>query len=109
MQVAMKVEKSEMSNRERNHKRKFEMGGSSSGKRVRESQVESVYSSIARGRRQRPIVAPSSGRGTATGQGEILECPHFHKRHSGICRWLTRGCFSCGSTYYILANCPREF
>ena len=104
----MKVEKSEMSNRERNHKRKFARGGSSSGKRIRESQAESVYSSTARGRRQGPTVTPTSGRGISTRQGEILECPHCHKWHSGICKWLTGGCFRCGNTDHLLPNCPRE-
>ena len=75
----MKVEKSKMSNWERNHKRKFARGGSSSGKRIRESQAELVYSFTVRGRRLGPIVAPSSDRGTSIGQDEILECPHFHK------------------------------
>ena len=68
-----------MSGRERNQKRKFARGGTSSGKRIIESQAESVYSSATRGRRQGPTVAPSSNRGTSTGQGEILECPHCHK------------------------------
>ena len=76
VQVAMKVEKSEMSTRERNQKRKFERGGSSSGKRVRESQAESVYSSAARGRKQGSTIAPSFGKGTSTGQGDISKCPH---------------------------------
>ena len=77
--AAMKVEKFEMSNRERNQKIKFAKGGTSSGKIIKESQVESVYSSAAKGRRQGIIVEPSFGRGTSTGQGEILECPHCHK------------------------------
>ena len=81
VQAVMKVEKFEMSNWKRNQKRKFARGGSSSGKRIRESQAESMYSSTIRGRRQGPIVAPSSNRGTLIGQGEIPECPHFHKRH----------------------------
>ena len=98
VQVTMKVEKSEMSNRERNQKRKFVRGGSSSGKRIKESQAKSVYSSAAMGRRQGSTVAPSSGRSTSTGQGEIPECSHFHKRHSSIYKWLTGGCFRCGST-----------
>ena len=51
VQAAMKVEKSEMSNQERNQKIKFAREGSSSSKRIRESQAESVYSSTARGRR----------------------------------------------------------
>ena len=98
-----------MSNRERNQKRKFARGGSSSGKRISGSQAELVYSSTVKGRRQGPIVAPSFDRGTSTGQGEIQECPHCHKRHSDIYRWLTRECFRCGSTYHLLTNCPREF
>ena len=109
VQAIMKVEKSEMSNHERNYKRKFSKGGSSLGKRIRESQPESMYSSAARGRRQGPTVAPSSGRGTSTEQDEIPECPHCHKRHSGICIWLTRRCFRCGITDHLLANCPREY
>ena len=108
VQATMKVEKSKMSNQERNQKRKFVRGGSSSGKRIRESQVESVYSSTTKGRRQGPTIAPSSSRGTSTGQGEIPECPHCHKRHSSICRWLTGGCFRCGSTNYLLENYLRD-
>ena len=108
VQSTMKVEKSEMSNRERNKKRKFERGGFSSDKTIRESQAKSVYTSTAKRKRQGPIVAPSSGIGTLIGQGEILKCPNFHKRHSGIFRWLTRGCFRCGSIDHLLENCPRE-
>ena len=108
VQAAMKVEKSEMSNRERNHKRKFAKGGSSSSKKIRESQAESMYSYDATERRQGPTIAPSSNIGTSTKQGEILECPHYLKRHSGICRWLIGGCFRCGSTNHLLENCPRE-
>ena len=104
----MKVENFEMSNRERTHKRKFSRGGFSSGKRIRESQVESVHSTPTRGRRQGPTIAPSSSRGTSSEQGEISECPHCHKQHSGICRWLTRECFRCGSTNHLLENCLRE-
>ena len=66
VQVTMKVENSEMSNREINHKRKFARGGSSSGKRIKESQDELVYSFAVRGRRQGLTVAPSFGRGTST-------------------------------------------
>ena len=105
----MKVEKSEISDWERNQKRKFARGGSSSGKRIIDSQVESMYSPAAREIRQGPTVAPSSGRGTSTRQGDIPECPHCHKRNSDICRWLTGGCFRCGSTDHLLANCPGEY
>ena len=42
VQVAMKIEKSEMKRPERKSERKFSRGSSSSGKRARESQVESV-------------------------------------------------------------------
>ena len=49
----------------------------------------------------------SSGRGISTGQEEKPVCPHCHKYHSGICRRVTRGCFRCGSTEHVIANCPR--
>ena len=51
VQAAMKIEKSEMMSREKKSERKFSKGSSSSGKRPRESQVESVNSSDTRGRR----------------------------------------------------------
>ena len=51
VQVAMKIEKFEMMSQERNLERKSFTGGSSSGKRTRESQVESVQGSTTRGRR----------------------------------------------------------
>ena len=50
----------------------------------------------------------STGRGMSAGQEEVLECPHFHRRHLSVCRLLTGGCFRCGSTYHFIANCPRE-
>ena len=53
-------------------------------------------------------MVPSSGRGFSTGQGEVPECPHFHRRHLSVCRLLTGGCFICGSTEHLMANCPRE-
>ena len=52
VQAAMKIEKLEMKSRERNRKRRFFRGGSYSGKRTRESQVDSVQGSTTRGRRQ---------------------------------------------------------
>ena len=51
VQAAMKIEKSEMKNQERNRERKFSRGGSSFGKRSRESQVDSVHGSVTRGKR----------------------------------------------------------
>ena len=105
----MKVEKSEVSNRERFQKRKLSRGAFSSlGKRSRESQTESVYSSATRGRRQGNTVVPSTGRGASTGQGETSECPHCHRRHLVVCILLTGGCFRCGSTEHFMANCPKE-
>ena len=104
----MKVEKPESSNQERSHKKEFSRGGSSSGKRVRELQADSVHGSTTKGRRQGPNVAPSFSKGMPSGQGESLECLHCHKWHSGVCRVLTGGCFRCGSTEHFLANCPRE-
>ena len=64
----MKIEKSEMKNQEINRERKFSIGGSSSGKRTRESQVDSVQGSATRGRGQGPPMTQGSGRGMSTGQ-----------------------------------------
>ena len=80
---------------------------SSSRKIARESPAQSEYSSATRGRRQGYNVAPSTG-GVSVGQGEIPECPHCHRRHLGVCRLLTRGCFRCGSTEHFMENCPKE-
>ena len=105
----MKVEKSESSGKERFQNRKLSRGASSSlGKRGRESQTKSVQGFATRGRRQGSTVVSSTGRGMSVGQEEVPECPHFHRRHLGVCRILTGGCFRCGSTYHFIANCPRE-
>ena len=53
-------------------------------------------------------MVPSSGRGASNGQGEVLECPYFHRQHLGMCRILTGGCFRCGSTEHLIVNFPRE-
>ena len=53
-------------------------------------------------------MVPSSGRGVSTGQGEVPESPHCHRRHLGLCRLLIGGCFSCESTEHLIVNCPRE-
>ena len=50
----------------------------------------------------------STGRGASAGPGETPECPHCHRRHLGVCRLLTGGCFRCGSTKHFMANCPKE-
>ena len=50
----------------------------------------------------------SSSRGASTGQGEVPKYPHCHRRHLGVCRLLTGGCFKCGSTEHLIANCPQE-
>ena len=79
VQAAMKVEKYEASSRKRFQKRNLSRGASSSSsKRARESQTESIHSSAIRGRRQGNIVAPSTGIGASAGPGETPECPHFH-------------------------------
>ena len=103
----MKIEKSEMKSQERKSERKLSRGSSSSGKRARESQVESIQGYATRGRRQGPTMTQGSSRGTSTGQEGRLECPHDHKCHLGICRRLTRGCFRCGSTDHLIANYPQ--
>ena len=41
-------------------------------------------------------------------QREIPECPHCHKRHLGVCRLVTGGCFRCGSLDHLIAQCPQE-
>ena len=108
VQATMKVEKSETSSRERFQKRKLSRGASSSSsKRVRESQTELVHSSATR-RRQGNTVVPSTSRGASAGPGETPECPHCHRQHFGVCRWLTGRCFRCGSTKHFMANCPKE-
>ena len=100
----MKVEKLETSSKEKFQKNKFSRGASSStGKRARESPAQSDYSSATRGRRQRSNVARSTGRGASVRQGEIPECPHCHKRHLGVCRIVTGGCFRCGSLEHLKA------
>ena len=99
VQAAMQVEKSEASSRERFQKRKLSRGvSSSSSKRARESQIESVHSSTIRGRKQGNTVVPSTGRGALAGPRETPECPHCHRRLLGVCILLTGGCFRCGST-----------
>ena len=97
VQDAMKVETSELSNQERSQKK---------GKRVRESQAKPTHGSATK--RIIQNVTPSSGRDMSTGQGKKLECPHFHRQHSGVCRVWTGGCFRCGNIDHFLANCPRE-
>ena len=94
----MKVGTSEIINQERSQKKK--------GKRVRESQAGPAHGSATK--RIRQNVTPSSGKGMSSGQGKNLECPHCHRRHSGVCRVWTGGCFRCGSIDHFLANCPRE-
>ena len=72
VQAAMKVERLETSSKERYQNKKFSRGASSSsGQRARESPAQSEYSSTTRGRRQGSNIAPSAGRGTSVGQGEI--------------------------------------
>ena len=102
----MKIER--LSRKERSQKKKFSKGASSFlGKRARESPTEPEYSSAMRGRRQESNVAPSIGTGASVGQGEIPECPHCHRRHLGVCRLLTGGCFRCVSTEHLMENFPK--
>ena len=106
VQAVMKVEIFEARSREIFQKKRFSRGvSSSSGKRVRESQAESIYSSTTKGRRQGPNIAPSTA---LAGLGETPGCPHCHRRHLGVCRLLIGGCFRCGSTEHFMENCPKE-
>ena len=93
MQAAIKIEKSEMKSQERKKEKNISRGGSSSGKRPRESQVDSVQGSATRGKRQGPTMTQSSNRGISIRQEEKHVCPHCHKNHYGLCRRVTRGCF----------------
>ena len=63
----MKIKKSEMMSLERITEKKFSTGGSSSGKRTRESQVESIHSSTTRGRRKGSTMTLGFGMGTLIG------------------------------------------
>ena len=96
-----------MKRQEINKEKKFSRGGSSSGKRPRESQVDSVQGSATRGRRQGPTMTQGSDRGTSIGQEEKPACPHCYGNHYGLCRRVTVGCFRCGSTDHVIANCLR--
>ena len=91
-----------MKSQERKKESKFSRGGSSLGKRPRESQVDSVHGLATRGRRQGPTMTQSSGRGTSTGQEERHVCLHCHKYHLGICRRVTGDCFRCGITDHVM-------
>ena len=83
----MKVERSEVSSKERFSKKKFSRGATSSSRKIaRESPAELVYNLATIGRRQEPNVASSSGRGASAGQGENPGFPHCHRRHLGVCR-----------------------
>ena len=96
-----------MKSQERKKEKKFSRGGSSSGKRPRESQVDSVQGLATKGRRQGPTMTQGSSRGTSTEQEERIACPHCHKYHLSICRRVNGCCFRCGNTDYMIAKCPR--
>ena len=76
--------------------------------RVRDVQPDSVQGSSTRGRRQGGNAVSSEGRCASVGQGEIPKCTHCHKRHSGVCRLLTGGCFQCGSLEHLITQCLGE-
>ena len=67
VQAAIKIEKFEMKSPERKKEKKFLRGSFSSGKRPRESQVDSVQGSTKRDRRQGPTLTQGSGQGTSIG------------------------------------------
>ena len=56
-----------MKSQERKKEKKFSRGGSSLGKRPRESQVDLLQGPAIRGRRQGPTMAQSSDRCISTG------------------------------------------
>ena len=106
VQETIKIEKSEMKSQERKKEKKFSRGGSSSGKRPRESQVDSVQGSTTRGRRQGPTITQGSDRGNSTGQEKRPAFLHCYGNHYGLCIRVTRGCFRCRSTAHVITNCP---
>ena len=55
-----------MKTQERKKEKKFSRGGSSSRKRPRESQVDSLQGSATKGRRQGHTITQSSDRGIST-------------------------------------------
>ena len=68
VQAVMKVERLEMSSKERSQKNKFSRGALSSSRKIaKESPSQLEYSSATRGRRQGSNAAPSSGRGASIG------------------------------------------
>ena len=87
VQAAIRVEKLEMAKREREQKRGFSRGGSSLGKRSRESQGystahETSQGSATRGRRQGQFSTPRGGRGSSASPRDVPpECPHCFRRH----------------------------
>ena len=109
VQAALKVERIETNSKEKSEKKKFLKEASSSpGKRARDFRSESVQGSATIGRRQGGTTVSSAGRGASVGQGEIPECTHCYRRHLGVCRLLTGGCFRCGSLEHLIAQCSRE-
>ena len=101
VQATIKVEKSEMKNQERKKDKKFSRGGSSSGKRPRESQVDSVQGSATRGRRQGPTMTQISVKAPQPDKRKDM-----HARTLSICKRVTKGCFRCGSIDHVITNCP---
>ena len=92
VQATMEVERLETNSKEKSQKKKFSKeASSSSGKRARDVQVESVQGLATRGRRQGGTTVSSACRGASIKQREIPECTHYHRRHSGVCRLLTEG------------------
>ena len=67
VQAPLKIQKYEMMSRERKTNRKFSRGGSSSDKRTRKSQVESLHGSATKSMRLGPTMTQGSYRGTSTG------------------------------------------
>ena len=68
VQAAMKVERLETNNKEKSQKKKFSKGASSSsGKRARDVQADSIQGSATRGRRQGGTTVSNTGRGASVG------------------------------------------
>ena len=76
-----------MKSQERKKEKKFSRGGSSSGKRPTESEVDSVQVSSTRTQQDTRFRSRH-----LNGQEKRPACSHCHGNHYGFCRLVIGGC-----------------